>query len=83
MCDLNWSSYILGGDKFNAEFEILYTHVAVAANGGPVALMNKRSHLLSGSSHLLKKHIAIFNGSGNLITKIPVFSKLINSGLKK
>ena len=71
-CDLQWNGYILGSEKYNAEFEIGNSHVACARNGGPFAVMNKRDNFLSGSTHLLKDHIAIFNACGILTAKVMV-----------
>jgi len=70
MCDLQWSTFIIGTEKYNAEFEINGSIVASARNGGPIAVMNRKDNFLSGASHLLKDHIGIFNACGKLTGKV-------------
>jgi hypothetical protein len=71
-CDLQWSTFIIGTEKHNSEFEIGCSHVACARNGGPFAVMNKKDNFLSGGTHMLKDHIGIFNACGKLTAKVMV-----------
>jgi len=78
MCDLQWTTFIIGQDKYGAEFEISGSIVAAALNGGPIAVVNKKNNFLSGGSHLLKDHIAMFNACGKLIEKVTVKNDFLN-----
>ncbi len=85
MCDLQWETFIIGSDKYNADFEIGGSLVACSRNGGPVSVMNKKGNFVSGGTHLLKEHIGIFNACGKLITKsaVCVIAKFWRSGRKR
>ena len=83
MSGLQWTTFIIGADKYNAEFEISGSLVACGRNGGNIAVMNRKGNLIAGGTHLLHEHVVIFNACGMLQCKIPVSILLITSGKRK
>ena len=83
MSELQWTTFILGTDKYDAEFEISGSLVACSRNGGNIAVMNRKGNLLAGGTHLLHEHLVIFNACGILQSTIPVLILLITSGKEK
>lgn len=72
MSSIQWTSFIIGQDMCNAEFDISGSLIACSRNGGPIAVMNRRGNFISGSTHLLKDHIVAFNACGKRIGQITV-----------
>jgi hypothetical protein len=80
MSSLQWTSFIVGQDKHNGEFEIGGSLIACGCNGGPIAVMNRKGNFISGATNLLKDHIVIFNACGNRISQVAVSSCFDFSG---
>jgi len=80
MSSLQWTSFIIGQDKHNGEFDINGSLIACGRNGGPIAVMNRKGNFISGSTNLLKDHVVIFNACGNRISQVVVSFCFVCSG---
>lgn len=70
--DLEWESHIVK-EAHQSQFEIANTWIAAAPNGGCIAAMSRKGAFFSGE-FLLREHIGIFEGSGKLVTAVPVLA---------